>query len=185
MTQTRDNHSWCEELYEARASQLLLYGRALGFGHGESEDILQEVFVSLVKLETPPSQPEHYCVRAFRNRALNYKRSFWRRFTRELESVRWFERNETESPMERAAMKCLSELPADQREVIVLKLWHEHTFEEIGELTGVSQNTAAGRYRYGIQKIRSCLKGIGNESPEQFGEYVEVLDSASSLRTGA
>ena len=129
---------WCEALYEAKASQLILYGRALGLSHGESEDVLQEVFVGLVRLENRPEQPEHYCVRAFRNRALNFKRGFWRRCLRELESTRWFERDAEENPLERAAMKCLGDLPAEQREVIVLKLWHDQTFEDISGLTGVS-----------------------------------------------
>jgi len=61
-------------------------------------------------------------VRSFRNRALNYRRSLWRRLTRELESVRWFERSSSESPDERVAMRGLASLPQDQREAIVLKI---------------------------------------------------------------
>ena len=71
---------------------LVLYGRALGLGHGESEDILQEVFVRLLREKPVLEQPRNYLIRAFRNRALNHKRSIWRRLARELESSRWFER---------------------------------------------------------------------------------------------
>ena len=46
----------------------------------------------------------------------------------------------------------------EQREVIVLKIWHRCTFEEIGGLLEISPNTAAGRYRYGLQKIKSNWK---------------------------
>ena len=99
-------------------------------------------------------------MRSYRNRALNYRRSLWRRLTRELESVRWFERSPGESPEERAAMRGLATLPQEQREVIVLKIWHEHTFEEIGELLDISPNTAAGRYRYGLQKLRAVPERI-------------------------
>ena len=56
-------------------------------------------------------------------------------------------------------MRGLAALPQDQREVIVLKIWHKHTFEEIGGLLDISPNTAAGRYRYGLQKLRMFLKG--------------------------
>ena len=84
---------WCQNLYEANAPQLVLYGRALGLGHSEAEDVLQETFIALMERAEAPEQPQHYCLRAFRNRALNYKRSLWRRLTRELESHRWFERN--------------------------------------------------------------------------------------------
>ena len=55
-------------------------------------------------------------------------------------------------------MRCLQKLPPEQREVIVLKIWHEHTFEEIGELLETSPNTVAGRWRYGMEKLRACLR---------------------------
>jgi RNA polymerase sigma-70 factor (ECF subfamily) len=157
---------------------LILYGRALGLAHGEAEDVLQETFLSLLQLNHAPEEPERYCVRSYRNRALNYRRCFWRRLTRELESARWFERTSTETPEERAAMRCLGELPVMQREVIVLKIWHEFTFEEIGELLDVSPNTAAGRYRYGLEKLRACLKGQNYERDEPLGDAVAFLDTA-------
>ena len=167
---------WCERLYRAKAAELILYGRALGLSHSEAEDVLQETFLSLLQVTNPPEEPEHYCVRSFRNRALNYRRSFWRRLTREVESAHWFERSATETHEERAAMRCLSGLPVPQREAIVLKIWHDYTFEEIGELLGVSPNTAAGRYRYGLEKLRACLKGESYERDEPIGDTVAFLD---------
>jgi RNA polymerase sigma-70 factor (ECF subfamily) len=172
---------WCENLYRAKASGLILYGRALGLSHGEAEDVLQETFVALMQRPEPPELPVHYCVRSYRNRALNYRRSLWRRLTRELESVRWFERSATENSSERAAMRGLAALPPEQREVIVLKIWHQHTFEEIGELLDISPNTAAGRYRYGLQKLRTFLKGPLYERDERVGEPVAFVDAAPPL----
>jgi RNA polymerase sigma-70 factor (ECF subfamily) len=169
---------WCQRLYETRAAGLVLYGRALGLSHGEAEDVLQETFLALMQKQKAPEQPEHYCVRAFRNRALNHRRSLWRRLTRELESRRWFERAASETDFEREAMRCLAELPREQREVIVLKIWHQYTFEEIGQLLELSPNTAAGRYRYGLQKIKLCLKGENYERLETMGETVALLDPA-------
>ena len=81
--------NWCEGLYEAKAAELILYGRALGLSHSEAEDVLQETFVSLLQRDQPPLKPDHYCIRSFRNRALNYRRGLWRRLARELESRRW------------------------------------------------------------------------------------------------
>src|SRR2546421_7093089 len=133
----------------------------------------------------PPLMPEHYCVRSFRNRALNYRRSLWRRLTREFESVRWFERSQEESPLEREAMRCLADLPMEQREAIVLKIWHEHTFEEIGDLLGISPNTAAGRYRYGLQKLKACLKGAANERDERderIGSAISLIGATPTVR---
>jgi RNA polymerase sigma-70 factor (ECF subfamily) len=176
-----DGHSWCERLYEAKAAELVLYGRALGLSHLEAEDVLQDTFVALLERSVVPANPEHYCVRSYRNRALNYRRSFWRRLTRELESRRWFEPAPGETAEERAAMHGLARLPPEQREVVVLKIWHRYTFEEIGRLIGASANTAAGRYRYGLEKLRSYLKGDSYERLECLGETVGCLDPAPSV----
>jgi RNA polymerase sigma-70 factor, ECF subfamily len=175
---------WCENLYRAKASELILYGRALGLTHGEAEDVLQETFLALMRRPQPPELPEHYCVRSFRNRALNYHRSLWRRLTRELESARWFDRSASETAAERAAMRGLAALPRHQREVVVLKIWHQHTFAEIGELLDISPNTAAGSYRYGLQKLRLFLKGPSyerderDERDERVGEAIAFVDAA-------
>ncbi len=172
---------WCERLYHAKATELVLYGRALGLSHAEVEDVVQETFLRLLQMPDAPERPEHYCVRSFRNHALNHRRSLWRRVTREFESSRWFERASDESPSERAAMRCLGELPVSQREVIVLKLWHEYTFEEIGELLEVSPHTAAGRYRYGLEKLRACMKGESHETNEHVGGTVAFLETTPPI----
>jgi RNA polymerase sigma-70 factor, ECF subfamily len=173
--------NWCVRLYERKAAELILYGRALGLSHGEAEDVLQETFLALMQNPQVPLKPEHYCVRSFRNRALNYRRSLWRRLKREWEAQRWFEKSPSEGPAERAAMRCLAGLPMEQREAIVLKIWHRCTFDEIGELLDISPNTAAGRYRYGLQKIKLQLEGIVYERDELTGGTVTFLATAPPL----
>ena len=174
-------NGWCEQLYEDQAAKLILYGRALGLSHAESEDVLQETFIALLKLAAPPERPEHYGLRSFRNRALNYRRHLWQRIRCEFESHRWFEIEAEETPHEQAAMRCLAGLPREQREVIVLKIWHDRTFEEIGALLAVSPNTAAGRYRYGLQKIKVKLEGVVYERTEGDGNTITFLASAPAV----
>ncbi len=181
MVNSQQQTEWCEALYESKGSELILYGRAIGLSHSEAEDVLQETFMALMQRQVAPSQPEHYCVRSFRNRALNYRRSLWRRLTRELESRHWFEQGSDESAEEQAAMKCLAALPLEQREVIVLKIWHQYTFEEIGELTESSPNTAAGRYRYGLQKLKARLKGTTYERYEPTRDAIALVGAAPPL----
>ena len=122
MNRPEADENWQQPLYESKAAGLILYGRALGLSHGEAEDVLQETFLALLQLEERPDEPVNYGLRTFRNRALNYRRSVWRRLTRELESRRWFERDSGETEAERRAMAALAELPREQREVIVLKI---------------------------------------------------------------
>lgn len=172
---------WCEALYRDKAAELILYGRALGLSHGEAEDVLQETFLALLSREGPPEEPARYAVRAFRNRALNYRRGLWRRLTREWESLRWFDPAAPESHGERAAMACLSQLPPEQRETVVLKIWHRYTFEQIGELVGVSPNTVAGRYRYALQKLKKHLEHCEHERTEELGDAFALLEAAPSV----
>ncbi len=61
---------WGRRLYERKAAELILYGRALGLSHGEAEDVLQETFLALMQMAECPREREHYCIRSFRNRAL-------------------------------------------------------------------------------------------------------------------
>ena len=173
--------NWYLRLYERKAAELILYGRALGLSYNEAEDVLQETFLALMQKPQVPLKPEHYCVRSFRNSALNYRRSLWRRLTRELEAWRWFEKSPEEGPAERAAMRCLAELPLEQREVIVLKIWHHCTFEEIGELLDISPNTASGRYRYGLQKLKLQLEGANYERDEVTGSTAAFLATATPV----
>ncbi|MBV9468194.1 MAG: hypothetical protein JOZ57_02980, partial [Abitibacteriaceae bacterium] len=49
----------------------------------------------------------------------------------------------------------LQQLPIEQREVIALKVAENLTFAEIAALLKISPNTAASRYRYGIERLRS------------------------------
>ena len=174
---------WRVRLYENKASELLLYGRALGLSHCEAEDVLHEVFVSLLKLDAQPALPEHYLVRSYRFRALNCRRGFWRRLAREFESIHWFERSEGETDRERAAMRCLSLLPVKQREAIVLKIWHGYTFEALGALLECSPNTVAARYRAGIEKIRSALKGEDYERIEFPGDADGFVETTAPVRS--
>jgi RNA polymerase sigma-70 factor (ECF subfamily) len=55
--------------------------------------------------------------------------------------------------------RCLAELPYEQREVISLHLFGGMKFRAIAGLQGVSINTVQGRYRYGLNKLRSILNG--------------------------
>jgi RNA polymerase sigma-70 factor (ECF subfamily) len=54
--------------------------------------------------------------------------------------------------------KALAGLPREQRELLALKLDAGLTFAEIASLLGISANTAASRYRYGLEKLRATFE---------------------------
>jgi len=51
----------------------------------------------------------------------------------------------------------IEELPEDQKEVLVMRMYQDLSFKEISELTGVSINTALGRMRYAIMNLRKVI----------------------------
>ena len=53
--------------------------------------------------------------------------------------------------------KIIEELPADQKEVLTMRMYQDMSFKEISELTGVSINTALGRMRYAVMNIRKII----------------------------
>ena len=62
---TGDPSGWYERLYQAKASELILYGRALGLSHSEAEDVLQETFVALMQRAEPPTLATNAYVEPF------------------------------------------------------------------------------------------------------------------------
>ena len=106
--------------------------------------------------------PVHYLCRAVRNAALNYRRDRAREV--ELSSNGHF----LEGPPGMADMglaldTALRALPQEQREVIVLRVWGQMTFEEAAAALEIPANTAASRYRYALAKLREQLKPLGKE----------------------
>ena len=53
--------------------------------------------------------------------------------------------------------KLIEELPADQKEVLVMRMYQDMSFKEISECTGVSINTALGRMRYALMNLRKVI----------------------------
>jgi len=52
----------------------------------------------------------------------------------------------------------IEELPDDQKEVLVMRIYKDMSFKEISENTGVSINTALGRMRYALINLRKIIE---------------------------
>ncbi|MBC5838639.1 RNA polymerase sigma factor [Flavobacterium muglaense] len=53
--------------------------------------------------------------------------------------------------------KLIEELPLDQKEVLVMRMYQDMSFKEISEITGVSINTSLGRMRYALLNLRKVI----------------------------
>lgn len=67
------------------------------------------------------------------------------------------ERRFSEFEQRRQLQLALEALPVEQREVLLLRLEHELTLEEIGAMTGVGRETVKSRLRYAMDKLRTLL----------------------------
>jgi len=54
--------------------------------------------------------------------------------------------------------RLIEELPMDQKEVLIMRMYNDMSFKEISESTGVSINTALGRMRYAIMNLRKIIE---------------------------
>ncbi len=54
--------------------------------------------------------------------------------------------------------KLIDELPEDQKEVLMMRMYRDMSFKEISEKTGVSINTALGRMRYALINLRKVIE---------------------------
>ena len=144
------------QLLDDHADALELYARQWC---ESPADVVQEAFIQLARQQETPESPVPWLFRVVRNGALSVRRSSIRRRRHETRaaSENWFEET-FDLPLDgAAATAALRELPDEQREAIVTHLWGGLSFEEIGEVTGVSSSTAHRRYILGLDQLRKQL----------------------------
>lgn len=155
------------ELYDAHASVLFGFVLNLTRNEGETEDVLQDVFCTLA--ERPQvldgvRDPRAFLVCLAHRRVIDRMRRAKVRHP-EGEALELFApgRDPDEAAFRAVLADALEMLPDEQRAVVHLKLWGGLTFEEIAEALEIPANTAASRYRYGLDKLRDVLRPIYEE----------------------
>jgi RNA polymerase sigma-70 factor, ECF subfamily len=146
-----------QSLYDQHGPALLLYARSLLGCKAAAEDALQQVFMKLLEQNSIPEEPRPYLFRAVHNAALNMLRGE-RRETDLADIEPWFEAASQDHETSAALQAAIMQIPTEQREVLVLHIWGGLSFEETGKVLSIPPNTAASRYRYALQKLRSILQ---------------------------
>lgn len=140
---------------------LLLFARQWVQSVSDAEDVVQEAFVRFWRRNHSPAN-RGLLYAMVRTIALDLIRKDSRRARREAALVSDSDQSvvpqfQIENESQQALALALGQLPKDQREVLVMKIWNDLTFAEIGEALGISQNTAASRYRYALATLRKIL----------------------------
>jgi len=155
-------HEDWKECFSQLAPGLVLFARQLVQSRADAEDIVQEAFVRIWRRQHS-IQNRGLLFAAVRSISLDLLRRAARRARREATAV--LESEQTTEPhftdddeSQRALADAVDRLPNEQREVVVMKIWNELTFQEIGTVLGISQNTAASRYRYALTSLKKNLQ---------------------------
>lgn len=163
--------SWLQE----HGSKLLLFARQQTRSIADAEDVLQDALVKLAEKEANGTFDGGqaawlpYIYTSIRRCAIDLGRKEDRRSKREEKSERdkiilyggvadpWFESDSADDESRTYLEEGLRKLPDKFASVITLKIWGELTFAEIGKKLDISQNTAASRYRYGLEALKKHL----------------------------
>jgi RNA polymerase sigma-70 factor, ECF subfamily len=161
-----------EELYDRHATALYAFALNLTRHEADASDIIQELFTRIAR---DPDLFHHvrnerpFLLRMTHHLAIDHIR---RRASRDrLAEALAAETDEPFAPstdpdeqnFRVELAQALEKLPPEQRAVVHLKIWEDLTFEEIAEALETSPNTAASRYRYGLDKLRAWLRPILKE----------------------
>lgn len=138
------------------------------------DDIFQDTFIKVIKnLKTKSYNEEGkflpWVIRIAHNLIVDhYRKNKKMPMTRETETYSIFEFIKDNSStmegqmiteqVEEDLKRLIEELPNDQKEVLVMRMYEDLSFKEISEQTGVSINTALGRMRYALMNLRKLIE---------------------------
>jgi len=153
-------------LYEKYKDDLLTLAKGLLGEQVEAEDVVHDVFVSFARLAGQfrlTGSLRGYLATCVSNRARDKIRARTRQA--EAQSPKIPSVSDSDNPAARAIeaeelarlRHALGQIPFEQREAILLHLRGGLKFREIAKRQGVSIGTLHGRYRYGLNKLRSLL----------------------------
>lgn len=164
----RGSRDALRRIYEKYRDTLLIVGIALSHDVNVAEDAVHDVFVAFA--ENLPRFQLTGSLKAYLATCVANRVRDWQRRQRRAamgHPPNGSAASERDEPSRlvlcneqlQIVTSALARLPAEQREVIVLRLYGQLRFRSIAQYTGVSANTVKGQYRYGINNLRSMLNG--------------------------
>ena len=155
-------------IYEKYLDSMLTLAMGLLNDRAAAEDVVHDVFVSFAGLG-PGFRLRGRLGGYLATSVVNRVRDRRRRQRRQVVATsRRVEPNRPTSEPDHAASfseqavrlnEAVAQLPAEQREVLMLRLKADMKFRDIARLQDTSINTVVGRYRYGLNRLRSTLNG--------------------------
>lgn len=133
-----------------------------------AEDIFQDAFLKMIKTIREGRYSEQgkflpWAIRVSHNLCMDHFRKVRQNVPVTLpdgtDIANWFASDDVADAIEtrqvhQSVRKMVEELPEEQREVIIMRMYGDLSFKQIADITGVSINTALGRMRYGLINLR-------------------------------
>ncbi|HCO92500.1 MAG TPA: hypothetical protein DIU00_00875 [Phycisphaerales bacterium] len=160
-----DKEAMCR-LYEKYKDYLLTLAKGLLGEQATAEDVVHDVFVSFAGLAGQfrlKGSLRAYLATCVSNLARDKirRRTRQAQVTDSMNPVIQRQDNPAQNLIESEELtrlrQALNQIPYEQRETVILHLKGGMKFREIAGLQGVSLSTIHGRYRYGLDKLRSLM----------------------------
>ena len=156
-----------------QAPRLILFARQWVPCHADAEDVFHTAFVRFWQQRDRVRDPVAYLYTCVRSTALNWLRQRSRQVKHEQSAnansifaasartdseLRDGAGQLVQAEIDQAIQAALSKLDHEQREVVVMRVWGELSFPQIGEVLEISSSTADTRYRTGLKILRLELQ---------------------------
>jgi RNA polymerase sigma-70 factor (ECF subfamily) len=151
-------------IYDFAGEELYYYMTGLTGSSHDSEELLNELFIKIVDKRLKVAKAKRlksYLYKMAGNIARDHLKANKKRakILKDYSDFLEAGNDKTISDEETAkAIKAMETLPAKQKEVVIMKIYMDKSFVEIGNILSISPNTAISRYRYAMEKMKKFLE---------------------------
>ena len=150
------------KIIDAHFAPMLLYARQ--WDATVAEDLVQEAFLKLLRHSHKKCCPDNVAAWLFqvvRNGAVSHFRKTSRREKHERNHVAtrisWSEPTQEASLESAELAEMLDQLPLEQRELVILRIWGGLSFDEMVTLTGMSRTTIFRKYNEALELLKKKI----------------------------
>lgn len=152
------NPNAMELLFETYAEKLFLYSLSILKKMEDAEEVIQNLFLKIIrnpKVLLKVKNLNAYLYTSIRNECIDFRKYQREEISTDQTCDIFSITANTEEEL--CFKKLIEELPKEQKEVLLFKIYYQISFKDIAEILKIPPNTAASRYRYALQSLKIKL----------------------------